>query len=382
MMSESDAPAVCPEGVPTRPSCSRCSPRSVPRRAAMQLPLRRPRWAGAAAATAPATERHRSAATGSRRTRRGSGAPVGVGRRQAQHDLGDADRRVVLELAGVGQRAERDDRAASTGSRPAASHAPRAARAARRGCRRRRSGSSRRRTRRCGRTASGPARRRCSTGGRAGLHRLGPRPRRRESTCSPSNAADVVAPQRLHREHVLAGDVAAVGASSTPWSLDLVLVPAEADAEHEPAAREVVERGDRLGGHDRVALRDEADAGAEQDALGHRGRGRERDERVERALVLLGAARRRRWAAACAGAGDVGVLGHVERVEAAGLGLAGERRPGRIDRSVANIVMPSASCEPTGSDDRVRARRRRSVHLAPSSARACLIARTTCEVEA
>ena len=84
--------------------------------------------------------------------------------------------------------------------------------------------------------------------------------------------ADVVAPQRLHREHVLARDRAPVASSSTPWSLDLVLVPAEADAEHEAAARQLVERRDRLGGDDRLALRDEADAGADDEPLGRRPR--------------------------------------------------------------------------------------------------------------
>jgi hypothetical protein len=45
-----------------------------------------------------------------------------------------------------------------------------------------------------------------------------------------------------------------------------VLVPTEADTEDEPAFRRPVECGDRLGGDDRVALRDEADAGADAEA--------------------------------------------------------------------------------------------------------------------
>ena len=84
---------------------------------------------------------------------------VGVAARQAQHDLGDADRLVVLELARVGHGAERHDlqrrRIAADGFARAVR-----GRAARRARRRRRSGSSRRRTRRCARTASVRARRR------------------------------------------------------------------------------------------------------------------------------------------------------------------------------------------------------------------------------
>ena len=107
---------------------------------------------------------------------------------------------------------------------------------------------------------------------------------------------DVVAPQRLHREHVLAGDVAAL-LHVDAVVLDLVRVPTEPDTEHEPAARLTIEGRDRLGRDDRIALRDQADPGADDEPFGHRGRHRQRDERVERALVLLARARRRRSAA-------------------------------------------------------------------------------------
>ena len=70
--------------------------------------------------------------------------------------------------------------------------------------------------------------------------------------------------------------------------LHLVVVPADADAEHEPAAGDVVERGDCFASDDRVVLGDEADAGAEPQRGGGGRRGAERDERVERAAVLLG----------------------------------------------------------------------------------------------
>ena len=74
--------------------------------------------------------------------------------------------------------------------------------------------------------------------------------------------ADVVGPQRAHREHVLACDRAPVGHRHTVIG-DLVGVPTEPDAEHEPTARELIQRRDRLGGDDRVALRHETDPGAD-----------------------------------------------------------------------------------------------------------------------
>ena len=91
--------------------------------------------------------------------------------REAQHHLGDADRLVVLELAGVGDGAERDD-PQRRGITPDRFARALQIRAARRACRRRRSGSIRRRTRRScansfgpgARRRSAPAARRCVTG--------------------------------------------------------------------------------------------------------------------------------------------------------------------------------------------------------------------------
>jgi hypothetical protein len=114
--------------------------------------------------------------------------------------------------------------------------------------------------------------------------------------------------------------------------LQLVDVPPEADAEVDPAAAEQVERGHRLGGHHRVPLGGEQDAGAHPQPLrggGDRGEGH---QRVEAAPVLLGELRvaggRRRPPAG----GDVGVLGQPERLEAALLG--GDRQLDHIDRRV------------------------------------------------
>ena len=69
--------------------------------------------------------------------------------------------------------------------------------------------------------------------------------------------------------------------------LGLGPVPAEADAERDAPAREMVERGHLLGQDDRVVLGGEQDAGAEPDARRHGGRGGQRHERVEAALVVV-----------------------------------------------------------------------------------------------
>lgn len=69
---------------------------------------------------------------------------------------------------------------------------------------------------------------------------------------------------------------------------------------------------------DRVALGDEADVGAEADARGHGGRRRERDEGIERAPVFVGELATGGVRRASAHR-EVGVLGEVERVEAARL---------------------------------------------------------------
>src|SRR2546427_12331862 len=63
-------------------------------------------------------------------------------------------------------------------------------------------------------------------------------------------------------------------------------IPPPADPEEDAAARQPIEGGDLLGRGDRVALDDEADAGAELETLGRPRRRHERDERVVRRPVV------------------------------------------------------------------------------------------------
>src|SRR5207244_7647056 len=100
-------------------------------------------------------------------------------------------------------------------------------------------------------------------------------------------------------------------------------VPAAADAEEDTAAGQPVERGDLLGRRDRIALDDEADAGAELEAPGRPGRRHQRDEGIVGRPVVAG-----KLASAGPGApparGDVRVLREPTRIDAALLELPPE----------------------------------------------------------
>src|SRR6266849_3676749 len=67
----------------------------------------------------------------------------------------------------------------------------------------------------------------------------------------------------------------------------LLGVPAGADAEEEPPARDLVEARDLLGGLDRIALHDEAHARGDPQPDGGRGGGGERHEGIHHVVVLL-----------------------------------------------------------------------------------------------
>ena len=136
-------------------------------------------------------------------------------------------------------------------------------------------------------------------------------------------------PQCSHRLEVLAQDGPALATGDAVIG-HLVDVPAEPDAERHPPAGEVVEAGDRLGERDRVALHRQRDRGGEPDPAGHRGGGGEGDPRIERPQVsvvgqgpVAGL-----WMRRLPFHRDVGVLGHVERIEPGGLGDARRLRRG------------------------------------------------------
>ena len=118
------------------------------------------------------------------------------------------------------------------------------------------------------------------------LQRLGPGPRRAEVDELAVELGFLLCPQRLAGEQLLAhqgtagGRVDAVG-------FHLLVVPAVADAEQEPTARDDVERGDLLGQPQRITLGDQGDPGAEEERRGDRRRGGEGDELVVRAPVHL-----------------------------------------------------------------------------------------------
>ena len=129
--------------------------------------------------------------------------------------------------------------------------------------------------------------------------------------------------------------------AGTWWSSSSsVFQPNPAPIGH-PAAGEVVEGGDRLGERDRVGLDRQRDRGREPDPSWSPRR-RSRARPTGRGCACSGrraASRRRCRVRGVAPDRDVGVLGHVERVEPALLGrLRGAA--GVIPRSLVNRTMP------------------------------------------
>ena len=116
----------------------------------------------------------------------------------------------------------------------------------------------------------------------------------------------ILGPQRLHRQDTLAHQLEA-RCVDRAVIFHLLGIPAAADAEHKSPARQLVQARHAFGGDDRIALRHQADAGAELERFGRRGGEGQRDERVVGVAIAfrkLAAARKGRAAAG----GDVGVL--------------------------------------------------------------------------
>src|SRR3989454_8716880 len=93
-------------------------------------------------------------------------------------------------------------------------------------------------------------------------------------------------PELLHRRQILVGHGAALREGHAEGGA-LGGDPAGADAEHDAPAGERVERGDHLGGDDRVAIRDDEHSGAEPDPAGRPGDDGERHEGVEDRLAEI-----------------------------------------------------------------------------------------------
>src|SRR4051812_13132899 len=149
------------------------------------------------------------------------------------------------------------------------------------------------------------------------LRRLGPRPDAVEVDVAAVVGGLVLAPDRLHRLDALAHQPEAA-TRIRPVIQHLLAVPAGAHAKQEPSAGELVERCDLLGGRDWIALDDEADTGADQQALRGGRSGRERDKGIVRVRVLARKlAARRVWGLPLRR--DVRVLGKEKRLEAARL---------------------------------------------------------------
>ena len=66
-----------------------------------------------------------------------------------------------------------------------------------------------------------------------------------------------------------------------------VLVPAGADAEHHASAGNIIDARGFFGQQNGVALGDQANAGSEQQLLGHRRHGAQSNERVQGIVILL-----------------------------------------------------------------------------------------------
>ena len=151
---------------------------------------------------------------------------------------------------------------------------------------------------------------------------LGPRPARLVVVVLTGERELVVRPDLLAGQDVLAdhGPALRVGQSVVAH---LLHVPAVADAEDEPPARDHVEAGHLLRKPQRIPLGHERDAGGQLDRLRGPGHGGESHELVVAPPVLLG----QRGCALPATPGgltarrDVAVLREPDRLEASGLSL-------------------------------------------------------------
>ena len=123
----------------------------------------------------------------------------------------------------------------------------------------------------------------------------------------------LVAPQHAEGADALAEGAVALRPRHRAVVGQLLLVPPDPDAEQEPSAREPVQGRDRLGQIEQVVLEGQGHPGAEQQIPRRGGGEKQREERVDHPLVLLGHLATRRVGRA-AGDGDMRVLPDPERV--------------------------------------------------------------------
>src|SRR3954447_7928990 len=119
------------------------------------------------------------------------------------------------------------------------------------------------------------------------LYRFGPGNHRIEIDELPMVCGLGFRPDFLHRLNGFSHPLEAAGVDG-PMVFHCVLVPASTDAKQEPSLAHLVDRGDQLGGLDRVALLHEQHAGVAFDGLGNLARGSQYHERVHRIVVLFG----------------------------------------------------------------------------------------------
>ena len=179
-----------------------------------------------------------------------------------------------------------------------------------------------------GEVARGGARRRAGSARRGCCTGLGQLQHGSRSTNSPWNSAGSSLPQSACMHRTCSRATARRSAKATPWSAASVPVPAEPDAEHHPAAAQVVEGGHLLGQHDRVVLGGQHHPGPEQQVRGHRRRRGQGHERVEAPPVVLEPARPRPGPAACRPA----PAGGCARAGTASAKPAFLGRPGQVGR--------------------------------------------------
>ncbi len=141
-------------------------------------------------------------------------------------------------------------------------------------------------------------------------------------------------------------------------------VPSATDAKQKPASRHLIERGHQLGGLYRIALDHQTNASAQLNRFCHRGRERQRNERIHAFRVFarqFSALRKRRLARDR----NVRVLRRPDRVEASVLKRLGKRtgihRVVREEHRPANFHdrPPNMSCRSIARSGEHHARRRR-----------------------